>query len=334
MTLAARVSIGARAVIVLGVLAVARVGTEGGSGSAQAPEHPDPRAHHQLAYHAADRRVYLIGGSTRRDNGYFYFDDVWSWNGERWTSAGSLPFRRSSHRVVYHARRRSLVLFGGGFDRTFAADGRFWEWRDGTWAPLGDDAQGAGRAEPGMCYDERRDRVVVFGGWDDANVFSDSTWEWSGSALRPALLAGGPSARAGHAFLYDPVRRRCLLFGGRDDAGLLSDTWEWDGAEWRQIAVSGPSARWFLGAATDPVNRRIVVFGGSGDERDFGDTWVWNGHRWLLLDGDGPAARGMAKLAFDGTGVTLFGGRTRTPGGFEDRNDTWILRDREWVRVR
>jgi hypothetical protein len=297
----------------------------------QVPERPDPRAHHQIVHHAAGQRVYLIGGSTRLGDGYHYFDDVWAWNGSGWERAGSLPFRRSSHRVVYHAQRRSILLFGGGFDGTHAADGRLWEWREGTWTPLGPGAR-QGRAEPGMCYDQRRDRVVVFGGWDGANAFSDTTWEWAGEVVTEAT-ARGPAARAGHAFLYDPVRERCLMFGGRGASGLLADTWEWDGSEWHELSVDGPSERWFFGAATDPIGRRIVVFGGGGgDERDLGDTWTWDGERWTLLTGEGPDARGMAKLAFDGRHVVLFGGRLWTPDGFRDENDTWLLEDQRWRR--
>lgn len=303
---------------------------------AQPGASPDPRAHHQVVYHGGDDRAYLVGGSTRRDPGYHYFDDVWSWTGAAWTRVGSLPFPRSSHRVVYHAGRNSLVLFGGGSGRTFAADSALWEWRGLGWEKVGESPDG-GLAEPGMCYDAKRERIVVFGGWDRANQFSNATWEWTGEAIvRPTTT--GPPARAGHAMAYDLVRQRCLLFGGRGDVGLLSDTWEWDGLEWRRIEAPGPSPRWFFGMATDHSNTRIVLFGGgNADEQGLGDTWAWNGELWERLSEDGPPARGSAGLAFDGRSVILFSGRAgraQTPEGLRDLNDTWELRGRSWTRRR
>ena len=307
--------------------ATAGPSTPGAAGAA-----PDRRTHHALVHHAGEGRTYLIGGSTRRGEGYHYFDDVWFWNGTDWTEVSPLPFPRSSHGVVYHAQRDSLILFGGGFARAVRAEGVLWEWRRGEWNALGGDSR-AGRSEPGMCYDHGRGRVVLFGGWDAANTYRGETWEWAGADL--AEVAGaGPDPRAGHAFLFDPVRKRCLLFGGRGDKGYLSDTWEWNGEKWRQLAVAGPSARWFAGSATDTKGNRIVLFGGGGPDGDLGDTWTWDGQRWSEVSGDGPSPRMGVKLASAERGVVLFGGRQATSEGFQDHADTWELQKRSWVRRR
>lgn len=74
---------------------------------------PDPRAHHQLVGHPGLDRVFLIGGSTPGDGGHRYFDDIWAWDEKGWSSAGRLPFMRSSHRAVYDPSRASVLLFGG-----------------------------------------------------------------------------------------------------------------------------------------------------------------------------------------------------------------------------
>lgn len=295
-------------------------------------EGPEARAHHQFVHHAGDRRTYLVGGSTRREDAYHFFNDVWSWNEGGWAVTDTLPFPRSSHRVVYHSARNSLILFGGGSQRTFAADSTIWEWRRGHWMAAGTSPWG-GRAEPGLCYDERRRRVIAFGGWDVANEFSDAMWEWTGDTV-VMPTARGPSARAGHAFIYDPSRQRCLLLGGRGEHGFTSDAWEWDGVEWKRLDGAGPSARWFFGAVSDHASRRVIVFGGSGAAGDLGDTWAWDGARWSLIAEDGPVSRGMAKLAFDGSAVLLFGGRHRVSNGSRDLSDLWLLRGREWVKLR
>ncbi len=292
---------------------------------------PDARAHHQLVYHAGQEKVYLIGGSTRRGDSYHYFNDVWSREDSTWVLADTLPFPRSSHRMVYHGGRNSLVLFGGGSHETFAEDGALWEWRGGLWSKL-DEHPRTGRAEPGMCYDARRRRIVLFGGWDESNLLSGVTWEWDGDEIIE-VATRGPSARAGHALIFDPQRERCLLFGGRDDEALRSDTWEWDGESWRELDVSGPTPRWFFGAAVDELRERVVLFGGTGQDGDYSDTWAWDGERWRQISTEGPAGRGMPRLAFDGSHVILFGGRERTGDGFVDRNDTWLLSGSSWIRA-
>jgi hypothetical protein len=303
------------------------------AGRLLAQEIPEPRAHHQVVYHAGEQRAFLLGGSTPRGEGHHFFDDIWSWDGEGWQRVGSLPFPRSSHRVVYHGGRNTIVLFGGGSGSTFAADSVFRGWDGAVWKTLSESQHG-GLAEPGMCYDWNRSRIVLFGGWDRANRFNGDTWEWTGEAL-VRVDAAGPSARAGHVFLYDPRRQRCLLFGGRSVEGVLSDTWEWDGAAWRRIETSGPSARWISAAATDHAHERIILFSGrTEDETMPGDTWAWDGDRWELVTSEGPPPRISGQLAFDGSAVLLFGGRTRTTEGFQDLNDTWRLQDRKWVRMR
>jgi hypothetical protein len=89
------------------------------------------------------------------------------------------------------------------------------------------------------------------------------------------------------------------------------------------------------GAATDHANDRIILFSGwTADQTLLDDTWAWDGETWELISRGGPQPRISAQLAFDGTGVVLFGGRTRTADGFQDLNDTWRLEGRNWVRMR
>jgi hypothetical protein len=135
-------------------------------------------------------------------------------------------------------------------------------------------------------------------------------------------------------FAYDPRRQRCLLFGGRGADDVLGDTWEWDGTAWRQIHTSGPSPRMVGAAATDLTNDRIILFSGwTADQTLLDDTWAWDGEKWELISRAGPPPRISGQLAFDGTGVVLFGGRTRTADGFRDLNDTWRLQGTSWVRT-
>lgn len=182
---------------------------------------------------------------------------------------------------------------------------------------------GAGAAEPGMCYDRKRDRVVIYGGWDRPGDFRGRTWEWNGETLTP-VDSSGPSPRSGHALVWEPIREGCLLFGGRGVEGYHDDTWIYDGEGWSELNVPGPSPRWFFGAATDPERKRILLFGGRGPEGDLGDTWEWDGVGWERVGTDGPEPRSMAKMAFSGERVLLFGGRRQVEDGNRDLADTWL----------
>jgi len=294
---------------------------------------PPARAHHRLVSHP-DGRILLVGGSTRLDTGYAWFDDVWSREAGTgtWSRVDGLPFRRSSHALAYDRARGEVVLLGGigrsgdpAGGTVWVGDGRGWESR----AELADE----GWAEPAACYDRSRKRVVVFGGWDGANEFRGDTWEWDGREMVRVSTAG-PAARAGHEIAWDPVSRRCILFGGRGDAGFLTDTWAWDGDAWRILTEEGPPARWFFGLATADAWGTVVLFGGATAAGDLADTWTWDGSSWTRVDATGPPPRGMSRIAFDGERIVLFGGRQRSDGDppFTDLSDTWEFDGERWSR--
>src|ERR1035441_6585189 len=75
------------------------------------------------------------------------------------------------------------------------------------------------------------------------NVSLGASGACSGSWTQRSPLAPSPSAREHHAMAYDSVRGRTVLFGGYDGSSYLGDTWEWNGANWTQVATTGPSAR-------------------------------------------------------------------------------------------
>lgn len=325
------------ACLVLLLVPTAIVAQDGAGGHDRPPpravETPPARAHHQLTRHAGEELVYLIGGSTPGDEDHRFFDDVWTWNGERWRPAGRLPFPRSSHRVVYDPGRRSLLLFGGTDGDSVRASGALWELRRGSWSRR-TRSDRAGADEPGACYDRRRERLILYGGARADRSYGASTWEWDGRRLRRRATEG-PGPRLGHVLAWDPVLRRCLLFGGRDVGGTVhGDTWSWDGSAWRRIEVEGPPARWIHAAATDEARDRVVIFGGQDPGGDLlGDTWTWNGTRWSRIATPGPAPRMMGRMAPDGVGVLMFGGRGGDADGYRDLGDTWRLEDGEWKRL-
>ena len=120
---------------------------------------PPSRAHHALVYHAAMGRVLLLGGSTPLDGGsrFRFFDDVWAFDGLRWTAVGTMPVAQSGQAVAYDPRDGSVLSVGGYTGRALGHVLRF---RGNEWTlsrqglpPLGvgqefRNAQGLG--QPGL----------------------------------------------------------------------------------------------------------------------------------------------------------------------------------------
>ncbi len=141
---------------------------------------------------------------------FVFYDDLWSFDGSRWSPIGASG-GRSGLRVVFHPGRERLIAFGG-----LAPDGSCFgdlrEWVDGAWRTL-DPALDQPAAEAGLAYDARRGRLVLFGGAAGLGVRRGTTWEWDGAGWEP-FEAPGPAPRATHGMVYDARRGRVVLFGG------------------------------------------------------------------------------------------------------------------------
>jgi Galactose oxidase, central domain len=306
--------------------------------SAQAqPETPPRRAHHALAFDAARQRVLLHGGSTPADGGESseFFNDLWEFDGVRWTPRPASGAKLSGMRVAFDARRQRMVSFGG-YDGA-SANGELRVLEDSGWSTLG--AHPSLRAaEAGFVYDAKRDRLVAFGGSAGDGVAHGETWEHAGTAWTK-LSTAGPPARSGHIMVYDEQRACTVVFGGRFAApgerpGPQADTWEFDGRTWSRRDVSAPPARMSAGAAYDSRRGLVIVFGGRGAGVFLGDTWSWDGAEWKRLSDTGPEPRAMAGLAYDEhrDRLVLFGGRKEGyPDG--DLSDTWEWDGASWRRI-
>ncbi|MBC7949868.1 MAG: hypothetical protein H7Y42_18435 [Chitinophagaceae bacterium] len=297
------------------------------------PAVPSKRAHHELIYDEANKRVLLTGGSTPLDGGksFEFFNDVWSFDGENWAQSGFSGDKRSGFRMAYSTKSKKFYSFGGFSNNTSLADLRVLE--SGEWKTMSDDVN-MRAAEPGFVYDSHRDRLVAFGGSGARGVVNDITWEWDGAAWKK-WEGSGPTGRQAFAMIYDSKRKKVVLFGGM---GLTpdqtdSDTWEFDGAQWIKVTSEGPSPRISPGACYDSKRGMMIVFGGMTKNGFVGDTWGWDGKLWKKLADSGPAPRVMGYMAYDKhrDKVVLFGGRLGWPN---DANDTWEWDGRQWKEIK
>jgi hypothetical protein len=157
------------------------------------------------------------------------------------------------------------------------------------------------RGYAAMASDPRSDRVVMFGGADENGSRAD-TWVWDGTGWVEQHPTVAPPARQGAAMGFDPDRGVTVLFGGADSAPgrrskALTDTWEWDGAAWReQHPTHTPAWHSSLLMAYDSHSDAVMLLAlptehpgfaprpggvsvGPDAETRFG-TWLWRDGDW------------------------------------------------------
>jgi hypothetical protein len=220
------------------------------------------------------------------------------------------------------------ILMFGGFVAVPAPgpSAATWRWTGSDWQSLQPGASPPARTAAAMAADPGRGRVVLFGGDGGAGPLGD-TWEWDGARWLQQAPVQSPPPRESHAMAYDPRRARTVLFGGGDAMAppTLGDHWEWDGANWTQIAgVPLPPARTSHGLVFDTASQKVLLIGGQfliaaalGQPRN--DLWEWDGAAWVQRFAPAPGPLGIAVAAHDPSiGRTmLYGGSTYT--------DTWQL---------
>ncbi len=302
----------------------------GGPGRRRAPA---------MAFDAKRGRTVLFGGYDGRN----YRSETWEWDGKTWSPAGSTgPAPREGAGMVYDLKRGKIVLFGGYsyannkqifFDDTWEWNGKIWKKVDAGVVP--------GRRDMGMAYDSRRGKVVLFGGYSKrgsgGDVYFGDTWEWDGKAWLP-VAKDGPAGRSRQGMAYDARLGKTVLFGGasydpKAGAKTWGDMWTWDGARWSPVVFQDPSIREKFGMAYDPKRRKVVLYGGIGG-RVLSDTWEWDGVTWkdCSPSSGGPGPLTGHSMAFDGTGVILFGGSSDKDNK-KCKGETWRWDGQTWTMV-
>ncbi len=279
------------------------------------------------AFDESRGRIVIVG---RADTQF----EMWERNGTIWSRVNAAgPTARDEALLVYDSHRKRLVLHGGRLGATNFND--TWSFEGGRWQPITGPAPSS-RAGAAMVYDRRRDRVVLFGGSEGQTGLAD-TWEFDGARWTRRETTVAPTGRSLHGLAYDEDRGRVVLFGGLQFVNRqlvsLDDTWEWDGATWRQIAVAGIGGRDHVSMVYAPDRRAIVLQGGSRPDPGFlGDTWTYDGKAWRRLTESGPP-RVRHRLVYDSAikAVVLYGGWG--PNDYASK-ETWTLTGRTWTQIR
>jgi hypothetical protein len=163
----------------------------------------------------------------------------------------------------------------------------------GGWVHAGNGAPA--RPQASVAYDSTAGRLLVFGGLDLAtSAPTADLYAWNGSAWSVVPVSATPPARAGGAMAFDRARNRLVLFGGSMLGGsVLDDTWEFDGVQWQQFAVTGPAPR--QGSMVyDETTQRVVLLGGFDPTIGWlSDSWSWTGSQWQPRPNLPPSASGQ-----------------------------------------
>lgn len=198
---------------------------------------PGSRDHHAMAFDEARGTMVMYGGW---DNDKVFRPETWTWDGSVWTKAetSSGPGGLGHLAMAYDRRRQRVVMFGGDApDKPATSD--TWEWDGARWEKVST-AGPEPRTRHRMAYDAARGVTVMFGGQigtGPSSIFPRDTWTWDGRTWT-RVAAPGPSPRYMPAMAYDSRRERIVMFGGTLGArpfSALGDTWEWDGAGWREV---------------------------------------------------------------------------------------------------
>lgn len=234
-----------------------------------APFGPSPPARYAPAA-AWDpvREVVLVHGGCRDYQCTELLEDLWAWDGARWTEAdlgGVGPSARSHHAMAWDPVSESTVLFGGCIA---AAD------------------------VEGRC-DLSRDQL-------------GDTWTWDGRAFtrrclgdagEPDHCADAPTARAMHAMATWPDDSGVALFGGWSGEhrpvgpNAKADLWRWTGSDWQEIhGGDGVGGRHGAGLVGVPSDGRLYAVGGYAVGRGqtrHGELLAWEGDDWVKLSSGG-----------------------------------------------
>jgi hypothetical protein len=293
---------------------------------------PPLRAHHSLIYDETTKTVLLTGGSTPLNGGSSFkvYNDVWSFNGNKWILKGNAGDERSSMALAYDTKRKIFYSFGGYTNDGPRSEFRIFENND--WKDL-PEIPGVIAGEPGLVYDSQRDRLITFGGSSGPGKINSDTWEWDGKEWKK-FEGKSPDGRQSFAMVYDESRKKTILYGGvgATRETMYDETWEYDGKSWQKIPVTGPGPRVSSGYAYDSDKKILILFGGMTKNGFVNDTWSYNGKEWKKLSSEGPRSRAMGYMAYDKERkkVVMFGGRLGWPN---DANDTWEWDGSQWKEI-
>ena len=242
------------------------------------------------------------------------------------------PGKNSGAAMQHMASTGKTFMYGGlGEDGPV---GMMAEWNGEDWREI----DLIGTNNPGVLvgmastYDSLRDRIILYGGGSSFTTLAEKTWEWNGDQWLDVSPGSGPGPTIWGSMAFDAAKQAAILFGlvspgvpglpcpngdiAPPNSGIcaLNETWEWDGAVWRQrcdgveevCANAPPHGRFGHDMVYDPSLDKIILFGGISFDGTtptlYDDTWEFDydsGWQQINPTGPLPAARHSQAMVFD-----------------------------------
>jgi len=299
---------------------------------------PDARGGHAMTYDPPRGVTLMFGGGNRERA----FNDLWGWDGERWSLLSSSgPSARNSVTFDYDTRRHVAILVGGRTSDGLVED--TWEWDGQRWRERAGRGPGV-RLHHFAAYDERRGRLVLYGGlkpFDNRTLERlTDTWEWDGATWTRRDARGIEAFPS--SMTYDDRRGQVVMVAvdatSPPDGERPSAMWGWTGDAWARISdrFGDPALSPSQPMTSDPDG--LLLLDGAMHKGNTAITWLWRNERWTRSGAAAPLPQRVSHaMAFDRrrNRVVLFGGHAGfMPGrSGEMFGDTWEWTGAAWERV-
>ncbi|MHA1201118.1 MAG: Kelch repeat-containing protein [Candidatus Heimdallarchaeaceae archaeon] len=328
--------------------------------------YPLKRVGHCMIYDSVNDRIIMYGGQP--DATYVsYRTDTWVYdlNNNTWIkmSPESVPYQKTSSKMVYDSESEKLINFGGTHAENYLSNQTWiYDYLEDSWTNANPANTPRLRSSHAMAYDSESDIVIMFGGGipKDYNPYGgnmgyNDTWSYDYNSntwtnMTPSI---SPLGRQNSILTYDSESDKIVLFGGfhspitsayLDPTGEVyqRDTWTYDynTNTWENVTPStSPDPRIGFNMAYDSESDRILLFGGSTHLDTTGmEDEVWsfdlNSVTWTQMN---PATTGRRSfsIAYDSESdkIVLFGGTNSTTltsynaetWVYDYNADTWTL---------
>ncbi len=202
---------------------------------------PAPRAGAAMVWDPIRAQTLLFGGFDR-GTAEDWFDDLWAWDGQRWTRlepAGPRPIGRTDASLVWDPRRERVVLVGGGDNNVARQD--VWEWDGAAWSQVTPEREGpVSRSRLAAGFDPERGELVVSHGAAVGWTPLGDTWALESPGVPTVQLAASlPAELARDRVEALAIRADC---GGRAPAASGAATgavlWAWIDGRLTELAAT------------------------------------------------------------------------------------------------
>lgn len=302
---------------------------------------PPPRISYAASWDPVHNWILFYGGNGGYGPWPTVANDTWEFNGSGW-----VPFAKVSHppevaRGAFAlasdlARKRVvLTMTTQKIDNMAHTHSSLdvWEWDGLAWEQQTPKVDPPGGWGHGLVFDPVRNNIVL-----RAMAIEGATWTWDGAdwGAWPTTDPGPQcfsefSNRHQCVMGWDPGSKRVIFLSATPDG---SETWEWDGAVWRQLMpITSPPPR--VGVAIGQDGTQLIIFGGAdlmtGVLSD--ETWAWAGGNWVLLNpSTKPPQHLYGQLVWDPVRkrTILFGGRSGGGNGTALARELWEWDGQDW----